>query len=825
MSGRPPEVVMVDHDLEALKALIGPLRSDTEFYLTISGNDALAMLARYPVGVIVAGQTLFSGTGIEVLIQARRRSPRVARVLLANAVERRAAEPSIATAELFQILKRPCTHVQLREVLQAASWSAQLKPEGGQVEHIVMETGEHRQIAGPARGAPVTVLTTDADLFDAIRAAVHEHHDVHLAARRRDAVELAAAGQCAILVTDEALAQAALERIAHELRAREPAVVTIAAGTREQGNALIGLLENGVIHRFLLKPVTAGLARLAIESAARQHTALKAHPLSEPKPHPRTEPKAQAHSELKPSPSLEPSLVLGPMLSGSATVSDQPTTDARDQLPTSRRGSTSWRDRGVAIAAILAVAGSLWWAFSARQPAIDPRRVAVDRALAAAEQALRAGHFVEPAEASALFYYGQALAVDPHQQAANAGVSRIADHFMQQAESRLVEGDLTAAAAALDTVRRVRPEHKRLPFLDAQLKKEQQEQLVLQARESATAGDLRSAQELLTEAGRVGSTSSIEVTAAQAVISEQERDREAGRLLESARIRLAQGRLVAPADDSAKFYLISAQQAAPDNLAVQQGIRALQERVVVEADAALEARRLDGARNWIREARELGVPAEQLARLQARLAAAVTQDTKSNLLALTVRRTQENRLLEPAQDSARYYLARLQEMDPAFPGSQSAADALGAQLVANAQSATAQRQFNVAEGLLAAARELGHVGADLSAAESALRSARTIPEAGGRAAQEVAPRRIRSVSPRYPQDALADGIQGWVDVSFAVTRDGSVADARVEAAEPRSRFDRAALAAVRQWKFEPRAAGIPEYTQRLKTRVKFELQE
>jgi len=836
MSERAPDVVMVDHDLEALKALVEPLRGEFEFYLTISGNDALAMLARHPVGVIVAGQTLFSGSGIQVLVQARKRSPRAARVLLANAVERRAVEANIEDAALFQIVKRPCTLRQLKEVLQAASWSAQLKPDGGQVEHVVMETGEHREMSDSTSGAPVTVLTTDADLFDSIRAAVHEHHDVHLATRQSDAVELAAAGQCAVLITDQALAQAALERITHNLKVREPALVTIVAGDREQGNALMGLLETGAIHRFLLKPVAAGLARLAIDSAARQHIALKAHPLSEPKARPRPEPKPHVRAEPRPQRGAETAFELRPMMSAPAAAAaafeetepepkPEPEPEPEIYTPPPTRASNRWIMIGAGVVAVVAIAGSLWWWFVDRRPPIDPRQAAVEQALASADQAYRAGQFVEPADSSALFFYRRVLGIDPQQPVATVGINRIADHYIQQAETLLGEGELDAAAAALAIVRSVRPEHKRLRFLDAQLKKEQEDLLVLQAGQSVTAGDLGEAQELLTQAEQVETGSSSAVAAAQAVISEQEQDRVVGRLLDNARQRLAQGKLVTPADDSAAFFLRSALRAEPDNLAVQQGMRALQERVVAEADTALDAKRLDSARNWISEARKLEVDPAQITRLQARLTAATTQDTKSNLLALTLRRTQENRLLEPPQDSARFYLGRLNDMDPAFRGLPSAVAGLGAKLVASAQGATAQRQFDTAQRLLDEARQIGYSAADLAAADSALRVARESPLAQPRTAQELAPKRVKVVPPRYPQDALEDGLQGWVDVSFLVSSEGSVTDARVEGAEPRNRFDRAALAAVKQWKYEPRAEGVPEYTQRLKARVQFQLQD
>jgi TonB family protein len=62
-----------------------------------------------------------------------------------------------------------------------------------------------------------------------------------------------------------------------------------------------------------------------------------------------------------------------------------------------------------------------------------------------------------------------------------------------------------------------------------------------------------------------------------------------------------------------------------------------------------------------------------------------------------------------------------------------------------------------------------------------------------------------------------------VDVSFSVNAEGDVTDVRVEAAQPRARFDRAALASVRQWKFESRPAEAVDPTLRVKTRVRFEL--
>ena len=123
--------------------------------------------------------------------------------------------------------------------------------------------------------------------------------------------------------------------------------------------------------------------------------------------------------------------------------------------------------------------------------------------------------------------------------------------------------------------------------------------------------------------------------------------------------------------------------------------------------------------------------------------------------------------------------------------------------------------------MLNEARALGYSSAELSSTEAAVRAAQA-PAAAQ--APELPPKQVKYVAPQYPQDALARGIEGWVDVTFGVAGSGEVIDARVENAQPRRQFDRAALVAVRQWKYAPSADGA-DRAQRLKTRVQFKLQD
>lgn len=60
------------------------------------------------------------------------------------------------------------------------------------------------------------------------------------------------------------------------------------------------------------------------------------------------------------------------------------------------------------------------------------------------------------------------------------------------------------------------------------------------------------------------------------------------------------------------------------------------------------------------------------------------------------------------------------------------------------------------------------------------------------------------IDPEYPINARMKGIEGFVKVSFNISRDGSPADIEIEDSNPPRVFDRAVRKAVMRWKYKPR---------------------
>lgn len=81
------------------------------------------------------------------------------------------------------------------------------------------------------------------------------------------------------------------------------------------------------------------------------------------------------------------------------------------------------------------------------------------------------------------------------------------------------------------------------------------------------------------------------------------------------------------------------------------------------------------------------------------------------------------------------------------------------------------------------------------------------------------------VEPRFPAEALRQGQSGWVRLRFNIDESGAVTDINVIAAEPRNVFDRAAISALRRWKYQPQIVdGIAVKQTDLQVQLDFQLQ-
>ena len=606
----------------------------------------------------------------------------------------------------------------------------------------------------------LVVLTSDDVFLQTLREAVGGARRLWHVPSPDKVSDLLVAGQVGIVVLDVQTLHDGARVFVEQIKRQFPDLVLVAAGHRDDETSLAGLISEGLVYRFIHKPMSPARAKLFAEAAIKKYE-------------------------------------------------DQ----RRRAAETPQRKSASPANHvwlfGGAVAALLIVGGIAWIAHrnNGDEPALLPSGDAAKPAqvessvLARAAAALAANRLTEPAGDNALELYQQLQARNPADSDARAGLAEVHERLLARAENALLEERLDEAAAAIETARKSGVENGRIAFLSAQLAKSREQ--------------IKAAQVQVQQQNRVRT---------ERTEAKPEEDHVTP-LLALATMHIADGHLLEPDRDSARYYVQEALRADPQNAAALDAKRTLASRLLEDARSAIDRRDFARALFVIEGADGIAVPAN-IEAVQNLLAAARRQadvDARGQLLKNANERLLQDRLIDPANDNARYFYLTLKQLDPGNPALASVLQDLGTRLTAKARRALILGQLPAAKSWLDEVGAIGFTSAEASSVQHDLDAAAaqqnfmtTLIPAGQLTV-------LKSVQPIYPMRAASGKIEGWVDVEFTVAETGKVKDVGVRAASNPGVFDDAAVKAVSQWRYKPFLRDAKPVPVRSEIRVRFAL--
>ena len=605
----------------------------------------------------------------------------------------------------------------------------------------------------------LVVLTSDDAFLQTLREAVGGARRLWHVPSADKVSDLLVAGEVGIVVIDVQTLHDSARVFVEQIKRQFPDLVLVAAGHRDDETALAGLISAGLVYRFIHKPMSPARAKLFAEAAIKKYEDQR---------------RRAAETPLRQSASP---------------------------------ASPVWLIGGAA--ALLIVGAIAWIAHrsggeeSAPPPSSETAKPAAleSTILARAAAALAANHLTEPAGDNALELYLQMQTRNPADTNARVGLAEVHERLLARAENALLEERLDEAAAAIETARKAGVESGRIAFLTAQLAKSREQ--------------VKTAQAQVQQQNRVRDMRA-EPKAEEDHVSP---------FLTLATMRIADGHLLEPDRDSARYYVLEALRADPQNAAAAEAKRALAARLMEDARSAIDQRDFARALFVIEGASGIAVPAN-IEAAQNLLAAARKQadvDARGQLLKNANERLLQDRLIEPANDNAKYFYLTLKQLEPGNPALASVLQDLGTRLTTKARRALILGQLPAAKSWLDEVVSIGFNSAEVSSVQHDLDAALAqqnfmttlIP-----ASQLTV---LKSVQPTYPMRAVAGKIEGWVDVEFTVAETGKVKDVSVRAASIPGVFEDAAVKAVSQWRYKPMLRDSQPVPVRSQIRVRFSL--
>lgn len=521
----------------------------------------------------------------------------------------------------------------------------------------------------------LVVLTGDVIFLQTLREAVGGSRRLWHVPSSDKVSDLLVAGSVGILVLDALALNETANLFIAEIKRQFPDLIVVVAGSRKAETALARAISDGTVYRFIHKPMSPGRARLFVDAAVRKYGEQR----------------------------------------------------KRDDGAVAAVRKNHGLLIGAACAALCLLLGAIWLLHRVVHDETDSLQADIAAAipppapplLARAAEALAANRLTAPGGDGALDLYLRALTRNPADAEARAGVTEVRERLLARAENALLEERLDEASIAIETARKAGAESGRLALLSAQLAKARQQLKTPLTPVRANAADAAAAPPAADPAAQMVA---LAAQPAQALRLQQSDAEERDRLLKSARERLEQDRLIEPADDGAKYYLLTLRGLDPGNAGLAPLTQDLGARLVAKGRHSLELQQYEAARSWLEQAASVGYSSPDAA-------------------------------------------AALHDLDAAL----------------------AQQAF-------------------LSNAVDA---------------NEI--KLLTSVRPVYPSKAQKSAIEGSVEMEFTIAESGAVRDITIRAADPPGVFEQAAITALSQWRYQPVLRGGAPVAQRAHLRIRFAL--
>ena len=594
---------------------------------------------------------------------------------------------------------------------------------------------------GVGAGIAVAVLSIDDTLISTLSEVVTADHSIAIAPDTMSLAEQIVAINAGVAIIDADTVADDIVATLRKLRAQFPDLVLVAAGNSAQQSRLANMVTDGSVYRFLHKPVSGPRVRQFIDASLRRYDEQRG-----------------AAAEVR---------------------------RAQDAVASSAAPATKIPAKILlgASAAIALLAFALW---------------------------LTLGN--SPAKRAATATASTAAGNEQDRQVAA---------LLDRAEKALQTVRVDEATLLLSSASRLQPDNARLTFLLTELSKIRERATLTEARTAAAGGDYDKAFATLDSANAADRTT---LNEARRDLSQQQGEDRLKTLLRLAQERLDKGAIIEPANDNASFYMSSARTLSPRDPAMQRVSQAVQVRVLQEARASAGRGEGTTTEKWLNFARQNGAAPADVDSVRRTLseARAALKTTEISRLNTQVRqRIAQDRLVEPADDSAQFWLARLRDLDGSAAITVEASQLLADKLLAKARTGlaaddldSARRWLSSADSVAGRSMEGAAVAADIVAREDKQKRDKEV--IGVSSLQ-----RIKFVEPVYPATALEKKISGWVDIEFTLLKDGSVASIQILNAQPAGTFDAAARKSVAKWRFAPvrRDGGAVE--QRVRMRLRF----
>ena len=312
---RKYRVLFVDDERRILTALRSIFRREYEVFTANGGAEALEILQKNRVDVVVSDQRMPNMLGNELLAKVHQLYPQTMRVLLTGFMDKAAIIDTINQGQIYRFINKPWKNEDIREIIAEAALASEFEMEALEtaeqetaVQNSALEpnsvNAKQSALSGDALSSTVkpvnpTKLTNKLSKTNS-QKVVHNKpavllmddgkeiaHQLKNFCRKQKAnfhqvtdiqssvTQLKTQKEIGVFIITLPIDSAETLQTISLLKQHRPEVITTVLATQTDAETIVSLINSGQVFRYLSKPCDPLLLEMTIEESFKQNRLLK----------------------------------------------------------------------------------------------------------------------------------------------------------------------------------------------------------------------------------------------------------------------------------------------------------------------------------------------------------------------------------------------------------------------------------------------------------------------------------------------------------------------------------------------------------------------
>ncbi len=260
-------LLFVDDEQHILTSLNALFQTNYNVFTAISGANALEILGKNTIDIIISDQRMPEMQGIQLLKCVKDLSPKTIPILMIGSADMEIAIKLLNNGEIFSFIEKPWNNAQFqRQIAIAAKHSLKLAGKPPKANQTIYKVN-------------LLLINESIEICTKVHRICGQKYTIYCANNLDEALLILKKQEIAVIITESVLLEEKeMNEFINLLKETNPLAVTIVLSTQADPHLIVRFINEGKIFSYLPKPVDDKLLEFNINAALKRYAELKPDP-------------------------------------------------------------------------------------------------------------------------------------------------------------------------------------------------------------------------------------------------------------------------------------------------------------------------------------------------------------------------------------------------------------------------------------------------------------------------------------------------------------------------------------------------------------------